>query len=634
MGTPFMQVQDKVADAMNKVREKILGNTDRIVTAITPTINKLTDKFSEWIIKFIDNIDKYQPQIDKFGDVITKFFDWLLKNGTGVTQAVGSIAGAFALFTGFVKIAAGIKTLSGAITGVSAAVKVMQGLNIGATLAAMAPFWPILVIAALAAGIYLLVTHWKEVKKWALDAWDAIQNAWGKAGQWFNEKVGDPLGKMWQNVLEALNKFGLELNPWLLKTWGGIVTWIDQNVIVPVVNLWKNLPQRIIAAVGTVGALFQSWETGVVVWFTKSIIDPIVNLFKNLPAMIGDALKGMGGILQKIMSAAWNQMLEKLPFGWGEQFKINIPAEAPKTEAGKTQAEHTEAVKQSTDALFGKSPGFIPGLQAATKQLLAFVPALKQATAVTQSMSMGGAAGGAAFGGAGAAGGAMAMSLGAGGAVAGGAAGGPSSSSMGVGGAYGGTKFTHYGYKKDSTPDWNSAHGIGDRDNKLVDRYSAALTLSERYARFGTRGHSTGKVFAFAGHQLRDDDTAPESDRRVDLYDPYSTASSAFGRLFTHPALTAIGERRPELAIPLESSGRSRNLLSAAASRIGMGVHGGAGAGATHLSMNAPITINGVAAGDVQAVGREVQRAMQDPIRHLLEQLKRARNQEQRLSYA
>jgi hypothetical protein len=417
---------------------------------------------------------------------------------------------------------------------------------------------------------------------------------------------------------------------WIQGVWTGVTAWIDKNVIVPVVDLWKNLPQRIIEAVGTVGSLFISWQTGIIDWFTSNIINPIVDLFKKLPAMIGDAIKGVGGILQKIMSAAWNQMLDKLPFGWGNQFKINIPAEAPKTEVGKVQAQHTEAVQQSTDALFGKSPGFIPGLKAATKQLTAFVPAIAQATkamSAQASFSMGAGGG---FGGAGggmAAGGMMSLGAGGGG-------GGISSSAMGVGGAYGGTKFTHYGYKKDSTPDWNSAHGIGDRNNRLADRYSAALTLSERFARFGTRGHSTGQEFVFAGHRLRDDDTAPESDRRVDLYDPYSTATSAYGRLFTHSALTRIGERRPELALPLESTGRSRNLLSAAASRIGMGLGGAGAGGAANLTMNAPITINGVEAGDVQAVGREVRRAMQDPIRHLLEQLKRAKNQEQRLAYA
>ncbi len=56
--------------------------------------------------------------------------------------------------------------------------------------------------------------------------------------------------------------------------------------------------------------------------------------------------------------------------------------------------------------------------------------------------------------------------------------------------------------------------------------------------------------------------------------------------------------------------------------------------GATNVNVSIPITINGVAAGQEGAVGREVQRAMQDPIRHLLDQLKKAKHEEGRLAYA
>jgi hypothetical protein len=50
--------------------------------------------------------------------------------------------------------------------------------------------------------------------------------------------------------------------------------------------------------------------------------------------------------------------------------------------------------------------------------------------------------------------------------------------------------------------------------------YSAALTRAQRQAMFGVAGKSTGREFPWQGHILRDDDTVPESDRRVDIYDP------------------------------------------------------------------------------------------------------------------
>jgi hypothetical protein len=46
----------------------------------------------------------------------------------------------------------------------------------------------------------------------------------------------------------------------------------------------------------------------------------------------------------------------------------------------------------------------------------------------------------------------------------------------GSGGASGGVKITHYGYAGDSTPDWNSEHGIGNHNNQQVPGTSIAFS--------------------------------------------------------------------------------------------------------------------------------------------------------------
>jgi hypothetical protein len=53
----------------------------------------------------------------------------------------------------------------------------------------------------------------------------------------------------------------------------------------------------------------------------------------------------------------------------------------------------------------------------------------------------------------------------------------------------------------------------------------------------------------------------------------------------------------------------------------------------TNVAMNPTITINGVPTGQQGAVAREVQRALKDPIRTMLAQLKTARAAEARLGY-
>jgi hypothetical protein len=89
------------------------------------------------------------------------------------------------------------------------------------------------------------------------------------------------------------------------------------------------------------------------------------------------------------------------------------------------------------------------------------------------------------------------------------------------------TMLTHYAYPGDSTPDPASQNGVGNHNNQLTafvspgQTASAALTASA--AQF--YGVSLGQTFAATSgsgqtYNLRYDDTAPESDMRIDIYDP------------------------------------------------------------------------------------------------------------------
>ena len=51
----------------------------------------------------------------------------------------------------------------------------------------------VLAIGALIAILVLLVMHWDEVKKWAVDTWNTICETFNAAGTWFDEHVLTPL---------------------------------------------------------------------------------------------------------------------------------------------------------------------------------------------------------------------------------------------------------------------------------------------------------------------------------------------------------------------------------------------------------------------------------------------------------
>jgi hypothetical protein len=114
-----------------------------------------------------------------------------------------------------------------------------------------------------------------------------------------------------------------------------------------------------------------------------------------------------------------------------------------------------------------------------------------------------------------------------------------------------------------------------------------------------------------------------------------ATGSWQRGGLVAHPQIAAIAEAGPEMVIPLSGAAASRSpgLMAQAASMLGMKPRGGEG---KTTSVNFAPVINVSAANDAQGqvIGREVEKALDNPLRTLLEELRKAKAEEQRLSIA
>src|ERR1700758_4479874 len=87
------------------------------------------------------------------------------------------------------------------------------------------------------------------------------------------------------------------------------------------------------------------------------------------------------------------------------------------------------------------------------------------------------------------------------------------------------TKITAYGYVGDTSPDGNSANGIGNHDNQLTAFNGSSGDAALTAAAAQQYGVSIGQTFTVTGangqtYTLTYEDTAPESDSRIDIYDP------------------------------------------------------------------------------------------------------------------
>jgi hypothetical protein len=623
IGTPFMQAQDKVTAKLQEVQEKIIANADRISQVITPIVEKYSDKVGDFLIKIVDNIDKAGPSLEKFGKIVNVAFDFILKHGKGLAEFSGGVTVFLGAFGGATTAATGVIKITGAIKGLSEAWGIVSKINFGAIMGLMTPQGLIIAaIALLAVGIYELVIHWKEVSEWAGKAWDSVKESWGNASNWFDEHVANGINKSGHELWDNISKSFVESWENTKNQFMSIVNWIDVNIIQKIIGLWNALPADLQKAISTVFDILiapfkQVWD-----WVSEhnpvKLLTPNLDVSKEVQSSREATLNaGQLSDSNRLMAARAED--EKLGPTHHEHFQALQKVIEAEHLAQKQQVQNTKALTDSTGALYGHSPGFIPGVRDATASLYKFEASISQAQG-SMAASMGGG-----------------MSLGAGGMSA--ASGGMSLGAGGVASSAGGIQVTHYGYEKKGDKDWdsNSAAGIGAYNNKLSAGFDVALNRKSAAMLGLDYNRDLGKVFNYQGRQWRYGDRTAEwlPNPRFDVYDPGGNlVKGARGGLVSHPSLALLGERIPEMTIPLEGSSHSRSLLSSAAQRIGMGSALGGGDGPVNLHMNAPITINGVQAGQEGAIAREVQKAMQDPIRQLLDQLKKAKLHEQRLSYA
>ncbi len=138
-------------------------------------------------------------------------------------------------------------------------------------------------IVAVVANLVIAVSgHWDEIKQAFIDAWNAIQEAWSAACEWFDEHVIQPIAEffsdLWETITEAAS------NAWdnIQTVWDAVSGWFDENVIQPVVgfftDLWENVTQLASDAWDGIVAIWESVSN----WFNENIIEPLKTFFSEM----------------------------------------------------------------------------------------------------------------------------------------------------------------------------------------------------------------------------------------------------------------------------------------------------------------------------------------------------------------
>jgi len=197
MQKAFIDMASTIMPIIAPVIQDVFGLFSGAFTWIAEVINENKDSIQEGLSSAMNEV---KFVISSLGKVIR----WCADNLGFLVPVLKAVAGGFVAFNGISKIMPLIKGITGGLMSVIKVVRVIV-----AVLSAN----PILIaIMAVVAGIYLLVTHWEEIKEVAIEVWTAvsefISETWDgivSTVTGFIDRVSALISDLYENIITTLS---------------------------------------------------------------------------------------------------------------------------------------------------------------------------------------------------------------------------------------------------------------------------------------------------------------------------------------------------------------------------------------------------------------------------------------------
>lgn len=263
----FPEKLQKLKNQLTVALEPLANSVFDAVNKMMPIIEQFADKLKNIIDRFANLSPVAQKNILIFAGIaaalgpVLLIFSKFMEVGSGVIKTIGSIAKFMGNLGGLAGIAAKLapafNVLKTAISGVGTAMKF-----------ALANPW-ILVVAAIIAGVVLIITHWNRVKMAAQEVGDYIKKIWNSIIDWLKN-----LSSNFYNI--ATNMIN-SMHSGISSTIGNVKNAIV-NGVKNAISYLKSLPSEMF-----------NWGRDMLSGFVngiKSMINKIEDVVKNIASTI------------------------------------------------------------------------------------------------------------------------------------------------------------------------------------------------------------------------------------------------------------------------------------------------------------------------------------------------------------
>ena len=265
MQKAFIDMASTIMPIIAPVIQDIFGLFSGAFTWIAEVINENKDSIQEGLSSAMNEV---KFVISSLGKVIR----WCADNLGFLVPVLKAVAGGFVAFNGISKIMPLIKGITGGLISVIKVVRVIV-----AVLSAN----PILIaIMAVVAGIYLLVTHWDEIKEVAIEVWTA---------------VSEFISETWDGIVNAVTGFIDRVSALISDLYESIITTL-RPILDDVTQIFNGITDFL------TGVFTGNWDlafSGLVQIFTgyfdiiRNVAEGVLNWVQDKLQWAADAIQGI-----------------------------------------------------------------------------------------------------------------------------------------------------------------------------------------------------------------------------------------------------------------------------------------------------------------------------------------------------
>lgn len=290
----------KIADSVTKL------NFASVFYTIGAAIGKAFSTIGTLLGNAFSAISTFAAKIASVvGEAVAKIGSLIAEFGTtiaGIGAIIGGVAlAAYSFFdmwnNGFSIAKEVVMLLGVALAAVGAVL-----LGVPATVAAIIAG----IVAVVATAAVVIHEHWDEIKEAALNAWEAIKDAWHAAGEWFSTNVVEPVREFFSGLWESIATLASEAWQKVQEIWSAVSGWFNDTVITPVKEFFSDLWEEIKRLTSEAWESVKSSWNEAAQWFNTTVVEPVKKFFTELWASV----KKTASDAWESVKNAWNAAAE------------------------------------------------------------------------------------------------------------------------------------------------------------------------------------------------------------------------------------------------------------------------------------------------------------------------------------